>query len=240
MKLRLLQAREPGDVVREEERTAFAERLGLPPSHILPHDLLTGAASLAQITDGVDAVLVGGSGAFSVYDPHPWVGAFIDLLGEIAASGKPMFASCFGFQGLVVAAGGRVERDEPRAEVGTFDVELLPAAADDPLLHDLPTRFPAQLGHKDHATAWPTSLTLLARSERCPYQMLRAGRVWGTQFHPELTRSSNLQRFMRYHDAYARVFGEDGYQRMLDGFRDSPVNDGLLGRWRALLEAEGA
>ncbi|HMV69725.1 MAG TPA: type 1 glutamine amidotransferase [Myxococcota bacterium] len=239
MKVRLLQAREPGDVVRDEERQAFAARLGIPLADVLPHDLLLGRASRAAITDGVDAVVVGGSGAFSVYDPHPWVGAFIDLLGELAASGTPMFASCFGFQGLVVAAGGRVERDEARAEVGTFEVELSPAASDDPLFGPLPPRFAAQLGHKDHATVWPDSLTLLARSARCPYQALRVGAVWGTQFHPELTRDTNLLRFARYREAYAKVFGEDGYRRMVDGFRDSPVNDGLLARWAALVTARG-
>lgn len=240
MRFRLLQAREPGDIVREEERQAFATRLEVPTAQVLPYDLLLGRPSLAELTDGVDAVLVGGSGAFSIYDPHPWVRSFVDLLGEIASSGTPMFASCFGFQGLVVAAGGRVEKDESRAEVGTFPVELLPAAAHDPLLAGLPPRFLVQLGHKDHATRWPDSLTLLARSERCPYQALRSGAVWGTQFHPELTCQTNLLRFSRYHESYARLFGEDGYQRLLAGFVESPVNDDLLRRWRSLIEVRPA
>lgn len=239
MKLRLLQAREPGDVVREEERTAFAERLGLPPSHILPHDLLTGAASLTQITDGVDAVLVGGSGAFSVYDDHAWVRDFLRLLGELVDRQTPMFASCFGFQGLVVALGGVVEKDELNAEVGTFPVRLAPAAADDPLFGALPPTFEVQLGHKDRATRFPAALTHLAASDRCPHQALRVpgAPIWATQFHPELTRDDNLLRFARYEASYTATFGAARYAEMVAGFRPSPVNDTLLRAWRATLEA---
>lgn len=237
MRLRLLQAREPGDVVREEERACFAVRLGLPADDVLPYDLLSGTADADALCDGVDAVLIGGSGAFSVYDPHAWVGRFITLTGELAER-LPMFASCFGFQALVVAAGGVVARDDARAEVGTFDVRTV-AAADDPLFGDLPATFAAQLGHKDHAVTWPGSLRLLAASDRCPYQACRVPDrlVWATQFHPELTRDDNLRRLERYRVAYTAAFGPDGYQRMVDGFRPSPVADGLLARWRVLVAA---
>jgi GMP synthase (glutamine-hydrolysing) len=237
MRFRLLQAREPGDIVREEERAAFADRLGVPVADVLPHDLLAGPVPLSAVLDGVDAVLVGGSGAHSVFDDAPWIRSFIDLVGEVASSPTPMFASCFGFQALVVAMGGRVARDESRAEVGTFEVIQL--TDDDPLFQHLPRSFAAQLGHKDHAVVWPASLTLLAASERCPYQAARVPGTltWATQFHPELTGATNRQRFERYRSSYEHVFGVEGYRHMLNGFQPSPEHDGLLAQWRALLPA---
>jgi GMP synthase (glutamine-hydrolysing) len=242
MKFRLLQAREPGDLVRHEERAAFADRLGVDVEAILPHDLLADPPEVEAVLDGVDAVLVGGSGAHSVFDDLPWMGGFIDLLGELTAIRAPMFASCFGFQGLVVALGGRVERDVSRAEVGTFEVELLAAAADDPIFSTLPARAPAQLGHKDHAVAWPSSMTLLARSERCPFQAARVGDapIWASQFHPELTGPTNLARFRRYRDAYTLTFGDAGYRKIEAGFGPSVAMDGLLATWRRWLTSSQA
>lgn len=231
-RFRLLQARLPGDPVRDEERRSFALRLGVHESAILCHDLLSETTQLSSVTEDVDAVLVGGSGAFSIYDEEPWLPPFIDTLGELAAADVPMFASCFGFQGLVVALGGTVERDEPNAEVGTYELEITDAAAADPVFRDLPTRFPAQLGHKDRAYDLPGDAVLLASSPRCPYQAFRLGEhIYATQFHPELTHEDNRGRFARYFDDYSRVFGKSEAQDLLDSFRPSPDADRLLARF---------
>ncbi|MCA9569990.1 MAG: type 1 glutamine amidotransferase, partial [Myxococcales bacterium] len=172
---RLLQARTPGDPVRDEERGSFAARLGVPVSDVLPYDCLSRRTDAREVADGVDAVLVGGSGKFSIFDPEPWLPAFIDALGALADDQVPMFASCFGFQGLVMALGGRVERDEDNAEVGTYALDVTGASADDPVFRGMPARFNAQLGHKDRATVLPEACVLLASSPRCPYQAFRVG-----------------------------------------------------------------
>lgn len=232
---RLLQARHADDPVRHEERVSFAARLGLPVDAIEPFDLLAGDCTAERAKEGVDAVLVGGSGKFSIYDDEPWLAPFIHTLGELATDDVPMFASCFGFQGLVVALGGVVEHDEPNAEVGTFELSLLPEAVNDPLFRDLPPTFAAQLGHKDRATRMPTGAVELARSERCPHQAFRYGQnVYATQFHPELTREDNRFRFSRYFDDYAMVFGRDEAQSMLDSFQPTPAADALLSRFLEL------
>ena len=46
----------------------------------------------------VDAVLVGGSGAYSVTDDLPWVRDFVRTLGGLVEHNVPLFGSCFGFQ----------------------------------------------------------------------------------------------------------------------------------------------
>lgn len=226
---RLLQARVPGDPVRVEERQSFADRLGVSVDDVLPYDLLTGETHIDEVVRGVDAVLVGGSGHYSIYDDEPWLHPFIDTLGALAAADFPTFASCFGFQALVVALGGEVVKDEANAEVGTFELALASDAAADPLFGSLPARFPAQLGHKDRAVRMPATVDILASSARCPYQALRASpNVYATQFHPELTGPENRLRFSRYFDEYAKAFGREEAQHLLDSFRPSPAADGLL------------
>ncbi|MEZ4316526.1 MAG: type 1 glutamine amidotransferase [Myxococcota bacterium] len=233
---RLLQARHANDPVRREEHASFAAQLGVPVDDIVTHDLLSDPTSLASVTEGVDAVLVGGSGKFSVLDDEPWMQPFVDVLGALADAQFPTFASCFGFQGMVLALGGTVEHDEPNAEVGTYELERTDSAAADPVFGSLPARFTAQLGHKDRATTFPSSAVLLARSPRCPYQALRVGdRVYATQFHPELTHHANRERFARYLDDYSAVFGEERAQRMLEEFTPSPHADALLRRFREAL-----
>lgn len=203
----LLQARNPGDAAQPHELAAFRAALNLPGIKIEPYDLLLGRPP-QSLLERYDCVLVGGSGDFGMGDAtrHAWLRAFVDLCGDLASDGIPMFASCFGFQALVVAAGGRVETDKTRAEVGTFHIELTPEGLDDPLFGPLAPGFPAQFGHKDHALDVPQGMTNLARSERCPHQALRVdGKpIYATQFHPELSMEQNRERFLNYLEAYSQ------------------------------------
>jgi len=237
-RFRLLQARVAGDPVRTEEQHAFAARLEVPPTAIDPFDLLEEEITLERVTEDVDAVLVGGSGAYSVRQDEVWLHRFIELMGAIAEAGFPTFASCFGFQALVLALGGEISSDEDGTEVGSFDVFLAEAAREDPLFRDLPERFVAQQGHKDHAPRIPTQAVNLATSERCPYQAIRVvgTPVYATQFHAELTLEDNLTRFRRYFEMYSNAYGISQARRMLDGFRPSPEANALLRRFRELLE----
>lgn len=232
MKFRLLQCRDPGDPVIAEERLAFATRLQVPIEDVLTHDCLLEPTRADIVADGVDAVLIGGSGAYSVYDGHPWLGDFIDTLGGLADQQTPTFASCFGFQALVVALGGKVAADEAGSEVGTYELALTPEASGDPVFGGLPSRFLAQEGHKDRALDLPSPAVLLAGSARCPYQAIRVGtQVYATQFHPELTAADNKARFNRYLAKYAHAFSASRAQDLLDAFQESPDTEGLLRRF---------
>ena len=207
LKFLLLQARNPGDAAQPHELAAFRDALNLPGITIEPYDLLQGRPPRSLI-EAHDCVLVGGSGDFGMGDAkdHAWLREFIDLCGDLASDGSPMFASCFGYQALVVAGGGRVETDKSRAEVGTFSIELTEAGHEDPLFGPLAPGFPAQFGHKDHALDVPAGMTNLARSERCPHQALRVeGKpIYATQFHPELSMEQNRERFLNYLEGYSQ------------------------------------
>jgi GMP synthase (glutamine-hydrolysing) len=230
VKFTLLQARTADDPVRGEERACFAEQLEVPIHDIRTYDLLRGETTLESVVEGSDVVLVGGSGAFSVYDDEPWLPSMVGTLRGLAASGFPTFASCFGFQGLVVALGGEVARDEHGSEIGSHALRPVDAAGGDPVFGALPSEFVAQQGHKDRAIRMPDGVTNLAASERCPYQALRVDgtAVYATQFHPELDHIANRARFERYYDMYKHVFGEQRAREMKDEFVPSPHANSLL------------
>lgn len=236
----LLQCRNPDDPVRAEEVTCFAARLGVPEHHIRPIDILT--ERLDGVMQGVDCVLVGGSGDYSVLDPLPQIHRFIGTLVDVVEHGFPMFASCFGFQALARGLGGFIVHDEANAEVGSYELETLEGAAEDPLFREVPRRFVAQLGHKDRAETLPGSLIPLARSERVPYQAFRvaAAPIYGTQFHPEMTHLDNRRRLERYMEKYGTtLFGPEEALRRLESHRPSPHSNALLPRFVKLF-VEGA
>lgn len=201
----LLQARRLDDPTREHELACFAEKLGVASEDLTSHTLLDGVPTLETVLSH-DALVIGGSGEFYVSRRNlPGFDALLDLLGEVVVRGHPTFGSCFGYQCLVELLGGQVVFDPAATEVGTFDLELTPEGAHDPLLGALPRRFQAQQGHRDRAASHPAGLPNLARSALSPLQALRVDEqpIWGTQFHPELCARTNRERFEYYRENYA-------------------------------------
>ena len=228
----LLQARNPNDRVRDEERDAFADRLGVGANQIRQVDILNDRLDLS-LANEADAILVGGAGEYGVVGPTPAIQGMIDFLVGAVESDRAIFASCFGFQALVVGLGGEVIEDEDHAEVGTYRLRTTAEANNDPVFGQLPDVFNAQLGHKDRALTMPKGVTVLAGSALCPFQAMHVPntRVYATQFHPELTWLDNRRRFERYMEQYGRLFGHDEAQRRLDSHEPGPEANTLLGRF---------
>lgn len=206
VRILLIQARDADDSMARHELEAFSSRCGLDEHHFTIFNVATDDTDQFSL-DGVDGVMVGGSGDFSLVEGgFDWHSDFLDLMRHLLNVSVPMFASCFGFQALVQALGGRLANDEDRAELGTFTIELTDVADDDPLFGDLPEQFDAQLGHNDSAVALSDELIHLARSDRCEYQAIRVRNrpVIATQFHPELDREDNLDRFRAYLKNYKK------------------------------------
>ncbi len=228
----LIQARSAGDPMAEHERQAFAARCELPLDNFETFNV-----AVDDIDDFAphrcDAIMIGGSGAFSlVKGGFDWHGDYLDLMRQILRIGIPTFASCFGFQGIVQALGGKLARDEALAQIGTYTIELTDAAADDPLFGDLPQQFDAQLGHNDSAIELCDELILLAQNEQCEHQAIRVRDkpIVATQFHPELTRADNLDRFKNYLKNYKQP-GQNFEEAMAyaeEIHRCSPHSCGLL------------
>ena len=144
-----------------------------------------------------------------------------------------MFASCFGFQCLVEALGGRIAHDPANTEVGTYELSLTSAGKEDDLFGDLPDVFWAQLGRKDRAVSLPQGIPNLASSQRCTMQGLRVpGKpVWASQFHPELDGETNRERYLFYLRGYSEHMTPAEREDALANFRESPHTLGLLRRF---------
>lgn len=229
----LLQARNPNDIAKQEEIQCFATQLNLPIENISSVDILHDQYSMNSL-EGFDGLLVGGAGEYSVLDDNPHIKKFINFLGEVTTTEFPTFASCFGFQALVLALGGTVVKDARNAEVGTYELETTNSASEDPIFSDLPSSFLAQLGHQDRADIFPSSILHLARSKATEYQALRVPNkpIYATQFHPELTYLDNMKRFQRYMPIYGKLFGEKEAQARMDSHRPSLHSNQLLLRFQ--------
>lgn len=150
--------------------------------------------------DGVDAVIIGGSGAYSVHHPKSaqWVASLRRVLEAALASDLPGFGICFGHQLLGHHFGAAVQTHAERAEVGTIDVELTAAGRSDPLFDAVEPRFPVHTGHSDHVDTVPDGLELLATTPTLETQAfrVRGSHFYTTQFHPDLTGAEAVARYM--------------------------------------------
>lgn len=111
----------------------------------------------------------------------------IPVIEALAAEGKPMLGTCFGHQLMADALGGKVSNPKAQAEVGFTEVKLTPKGARDPLFKGVGEKFIAIAGHKSSVIRPPKNATLLASTDKSPYQSFRYGKnIYSTQFHVEL------------------------------------------------------
>jgi GMP synthase (glutamine-hydrolysing) len=203
-----------GEVAREAGHE-FDERsfpLGNPPS---------------ESAAGYDALMVfGGSMNVHEIDKNPWIHEEMALIGDVLERGLPVLGVCLGGQLVAATADGRVTR-APQPEIGWHEVETTEAAADDPLLAEIPKRFLAYQWHSYQVELPPDGI-VLARSPVCA-QVFRIGEAaWGTQFHAEVTQAiveSWIGNYTIDPDAVALGFDPDEQRRRL---REE------IGRWNRL------
>lgn len=222
--------------MRGHEVGAFARAIGCERSCIAVFDLLRQRLDRDAL-DGVDVVLLGGSGDYSATGSERWLMNALDSLKMLCDLEMPVFASCWGFQAFARAMGGRVERDESRSEVGSFPVHLTEEAKSDPIFGRLPQTFYAHMGHMDHVTQLPAGATRLAYSERSENQAYTfAGLpIYATQFHPELERADLLCRLQQYPD-YVRGVTGMSFEAFQQQLRDTPECSTLLRTFMAYLQ----
>ena len=238
-RVRLIQIRDRPDVVAEEH-ASFAARCGVRPDQIEATSALRDDLTPA-LADDVDAVMIGGAGAYSVTQTYGWTQALVDLCHACADRDVPLFGSCWGHQFLARAFGGEVVHDPARAEMGTHAVSLTDAGARDPLFSTLPPTFGTQMGHQDRVSVLPDGAVELARNGRAPFQAFRLeGRpVYGTQFHSELDAATERARLVAYRAHYPEMADDGTFDAVLDGLRDTPDADDLLRRFLLLYAVDG-
>lgn len=193
------------DVVRVFEGEALPE----PGRHCAA--IITG--SLSMVTDRLD-----------------WSETTAQWIRQAMTIDMPMFGVCYGHQLMAHALGGNVDYHPAGLEIGCQAIELLPAAASDPLVSDLPLRFAAHLTHMQTVLTPPPNAVVLARSSHDPHQILRYGRhAISTQFHPEFTPGISAAFVTRRADTL-RSEGIDP-QALLNDLCETPIAQGLLMRF---------
>jgi len=161
----------------------FRRGLGLTPPQVVCVRVDAGVAPPPP--RHVAAVVITGSAAM-VSEHLDWSERAVDWLRTAADVGTPMLGVCYGHQLLAHAFGGHVDYNPRGREIGTVNIERLPAAADDALFGTLPPVFRAQTTHLQSVLRPPSAAAVLARSTLDDCQALRhAPHVWGVQFHPE-------------------------------------------------------
>jgi GMP synthase (glutamine-hydrolysing) len=227
----LLQVRNSGDPMRQQEITCFAAAIGCDVTRITPVDLLSGTPSQLEL-DQHDVVLFGGSGHYSATTTAPWLDKVLALMQQLHADAKPTFASCWGFQAMARALGGVVIHDMEHAELGTHKVHLTDAGRRDPVFGPLGDTFEAHMGHEDRVLKIPPGAQLLASTSLVENQAygFPGLPIYATQFHPELTVANMMQRVCTYPEYATRIAGVPP-ERFGELCRDTPAASTLLPRF---------
>ncbi len=185
----------------EHERAAFQGALGVDRSALDVWDLIDGAPGKGRL-DAADLVLIGGSGQHSVAEGRnaPWIPDALRTMEELHRGARPTFASCWGFQALARALGGRVVADPALAELGVLTLRLTAEGRRDPVFRELGDSFRAVMGHEDTVVELPSGAERLASSAKVENLAFRFRDkpIYATQFHPELDLEGLRARMRRY------------------------------------------
>jgi GMP synthase (glutamine-hydrolysing) len=138
---------------------------------------------LSELEDlGVAGVILSG-GPASVYDPsspHPDEALLNSTL--------PILGICYGYQLIVQAHGGEVQRVS-RREYGKSSLRILDRSG----LFDgfSQEKISCWMSHSDSATTLPKGMSVLGVSDNSPYAAVQSadGRQFGVQFHPEVAHT---------------------------------------------------
>jgi GMP synthase-like glutamine amidotransferase len=215
----------------------FVEALvarGFEVETVHPYD----GGQLPDSLEGIAAVVAGG-GLVDTHQAgeHRWLAHEISLVAEAIETATPYIGLCLGAQVLTEAAGGQVYRCDPH-EVGWHEVELLPAAGDDPLFGGLPPRFTTMQWH--YYACRPGDAAVELATNPVALQALRVGEcAWGTQFHIEATREVLLGWLeMGGDDLRANGYPPEVYTRSLEENYDqhSAVGRMLAARFAQLAD----
>ncbi len=230
LRLVMLQVRSKPEPMLHEQQ-CFIEKCGVTHQQLTFINLVDEPDIRWKHVNNAHAVIIGGAGAHSVTDVHPFTDALRDVILQLLEADRPIFGSCWGHQFLAATLGGKVIIDHDRSEVGSHNVELSSTGTNDPLFEGISTTFTGQFGHNDRVIDLGPDLEELAYSALCPNQVIRFRNkpVYGTQFHCELDDVGLHHRLKAYQEAYApdpRVFGG-----IVDGLRPSAEAALLLPRF---------
>ncbi len=130
-------------------------------------------------------IVLGGPMNVDQQDAFPHLAFEVEAIRQAMDRGMPVLGICLGAQ-LIARANGATVAPGPAPEIGWYDIDSTPAAADDPVLAPLAGRRRIFQWHSDVAEL-PANAVHLASSADCANQAFRIGeRTYGFQFHLEV------------------------------------------------------
>ncbi|MGM9998810.1 MAG: type 1 glutamine amidotransferase [Candidatus Bruticola sp.] len=195
----------------EHEISCLERSTGLKKEQLIVCNALETSLE-AGLESGFQAVIIGGTGDFSVVNDRPvFYNPLLKFVRHLCENSFPVLGLCYGHQIIAQAMGGEViTESHERSETGTYLMTLTEAGRADIVLADSPSSFWAQQGHHDAVVSMPDSFIRLAYSDRCTWQAmhLNGKPIYGFQFHPELIRQDLVTRMTAYAHIYASEPGK--------------------------------
>lgn len=143
---------------------------------------------IQDVKNGKYSGLVISGSAACPEDKIPWVQQLVMVIRDVTETGIPTFGLCFGHQLLAHAWGGKVERKVLGYKIRDIcEVALHDREDAIPSLGDSSTPLEVFSSHQDQVTKAPPGWDVVAHSDRCPIQALRAPDlpIFSVQWHPE-------------------------------------------------------
>ena len=136
--------------------------------------------------DYAGLIVMGGAMSANDVDEFPYLLDLEALIRKFDAAGRPVLGICLGAQVAARAYGGEVTH-MGALETGFVPVEVTAEAEDDPVFSGTGPALHLFQNHYEAVRNVPGAV-VLASGEQCPVQAFRIGeRVYGTQFHMEVT-----------------------------------------------------
>ena len=139
--------------------------------------------------DDFNAVAWTGS-LLNIYNESKSIIKQIDLAKELLKKKNKIFASCWGLQVLVTAAGGKVRKNPNGLEaILAKKIKLNELGKSHPMYKDKNIEFDAFCWHYDEAEILPNNTQVLASNNKSDFQSISftsgESSVWAVQYHPE-------------------------------------------------------
>jgi len=235
MKILLVQTRK--DKMIEHEYDCFIKEMNLKPEELVAYDMFKENKIDAEIADQYDAVILGGTGEFAVYneDQLTFLPDIYRLIRHCYDKDIPLLGVCFGIQLAAVAFSGEVKYMPENKEAGNYLVTLSKEGRQDPIFEGLPNPFYAVIGHMDCVTQVPENAIVLASSERCAVQALTfpGKKFYVFQFHPELDKQGLVDRLKFYYKkGYAK---EEEIQDIIDNAEEADEPRKILMNFKRMI-----
>ena len=173
----------------------IADRVAKTSGTSLGFDIIHGVSEMPdpKALEGYDGIIWSGS-PLSVADGGSDVEQLTDWMRFCCATGRPIFAICFGLQLAASVAGGTVGRNpRGRETVVARKINVTPAGESHPMMQRRCGTFDAISEHVDVVRRLPPESTILASNALSDVQaasfIADKSEVWGVQYHPEMDLS---------------------------------------------------